>query len=161
VADLQIDVDAQLLVRDGAIERDLDVADFLDVPVRDAVVAVREAVEDLQSVVGTEATLLLIQTALAGVLNVRVAPVDQGNDAAIPVGNASTDVLDANPDRRELSVINDSDAVIYLVRGPVAALNQGVRLNPHGGSYTSNVYTGSLTAIHGGAGSKNLLVVES
>jgi len=73
--------------------------------------------------------------------------------------------LAANANRIYAMFINDSDTPIYLMLGAAAVANQGIRLNAAGGSYEmsaleGNLYVGAVNAIHGGAGNKNLLVLE-
>lgn len=84
------------------------------------------------------------------------------------VSTASIIALSANANRRYALFINDSDTVIYLKLGATAVANQGIRLN--GGGTASdryemtigagNLYTGAVHAIHGGSGTKILLVTE-
>ena len=81
-------------------------------------------------------------------------------------GNATTSstiCLKPNRNRSYALFINDSDTIIYLMKGKVAVLNRGIRLNAAGGSYeinSTNLYKGEIAAIHGGAGNKVLLVNE-
>jgi len=51
------------------------------------------------------------------------------------VGVASALILRENLRRKGLLLINDSPNVIYLSKILPAILNQGIRLNPNGGSY--------------------------
>ena len=80
--------------------------------------------------------------------------------------NGDTAVIAANPNRRYLLLVNDSDTVVYLrLQAGAAAVNSGVRLNASGGSYeltpASGIYTGAIRANHGGgAVNKALLVTE-
>ncbi len=77
------------------------------------------------------------------------------------IGVTSTPVVARREDRIELTLINDSDTPIYLrLAAAGAALNSGIRLNPNGGAYTTAHYYGPISAIHGGTGTKNLLVTE-
>jgi hypothetical protein len=86
--------------------------------------------------------------------------------AAAAVGDTSTKVLDANPRRVYAFYCNDSDTDIYLqLDGEAAAVGQGIRVPAQGGAYEmspayGNLVTGPLYAIHGGAGTKNLLITE-
>lgn len=73
-----------------------------------------------------------------------------GEAGGTAVGAASTEVLAANNGRVGLILVNDSDETIYVSFGEPAALNQGIRLNANGGSYTMDgalVYLGAVTAI--------------
>ncbi len=82
--------------------------------------------------------------------------------SAVPVNVSPTAVLAANTARISATIINDSDEVIYLALGPVAAVNAGIRLNPAGGAYeinANNPFNGQVTAICV-SGGKNLCVTE-
>ena len=92
-------------------------------------------------------------------------PVDDARSAtaastAVNVATSSTSVAAANAGRLQIDVVNDSDTVIYLKLGTGATANSGIRLNAHGGSWSSTRYTGAVTAIHAGSGSKVLTVSE-
>jgi len=71
-------------------------------------------------------------------------------------------VLAENLQRMGCIITNDSDEVIYLALGEAAVLNQGIRLNANGGSFTMDYNLLSLSAINAisTSGSKNLCVVE-
>lgn len=73
--------------------------------------------------------------------------------SAVTCGAASVTVAAANPDRAEITIQNDhATQIIYLNLGPEAAvLNEGIRLNAAGGSWTSQAYTGQITGIATGA----------
>lgn len=83
----------------------------------------------------------------------------------VTVGNTTTSVLAANTGRGFLSLVNDSDTVIYLKFGEAAVMNEGIRLNASGGSMVISQrdflpeFLGSINAI-ASAGSKNLCVFE-
>lgn len=80
------------------------------------------------------------------------------------IATTSTTALAANANRKYALFVNDSDTTIYLFLGTPAVVSQGIRLNARGGSYETmqihNLYTGIVTAIHGGTGTKTLLVTE-
>lgn len=78
---------------------------------------------------------------------------------AVPNG-ASTQIVAANAARAELTIVNDSDTVIYLALGVAAEASKGLRLNANGGSWTSTAYTGAVFAFHSGAAAKTLVFVE-
>lgn len=81
----------------------------------------------------------------------------------IAVANSDTPVLSANPDRKFALFVNDSNTDIYLSLGGTAVAGSGPRLNSGGGSYqidADNLYTGAVSGIHGGGGTKNLTVTE-
>lgn len=78
------------------------------------------------------------------------------------VGSSTTTVLAANPQRYGATFVNDSDEDIYLRLGATAVMNEGIRLNAAGGSFTIDAgfrYTGIVTAICS-SGSKKLVVTE-
>lgn len=72
---------------------------------------------------------------------------------AVSVAITDTPVVPLNTGRQEITIVNDSANVVYLklqtIVGqlPVAAANQGVRLNANGGSYTTGVFLGAINAI--------------
>jgi len=80
----------------------------------------------------------------------------------VTAGVATAEVVDADDNRNELIITNDSDTVIYLALGESAVLNKGIRLNALGGSFTTGgerVYLGAVNCICSVA-TKNLCVVE-
>lgn len=85
--------------------------------------------------------------------------------SVLTVTTASQTALAANANRKYASFQNDSDTAIYLKIGAAAVANEGIRINPNGGSYEmsaaiGNLATGTVYAIHGGTGTKNLLIAE-
>lgn len=76
------------------------------------------------------------------------------------VTTSSTTPIAANAARLEITLVNDSDTIIYIALGEAAVLNSGIRLNANGGSYTTGRYTGDVRAIHGSSGNKVLTWVE-
>jgi len=89
--------------------------------------------------------------------------IDTPGDTPINVTTTSALCLAAKANRVQALFVNDSDTTIYLRRGAGAAVNQGIRLNVNGGAYEmsqklGNLYRGPIYAIHGGAGTKRLLV---
>lgn len=81
---------------------------------------------------------------------------------SVAVGSTSTAVVAANPDRAELTIVNDSADPVYLrLAGTGAALNSGIRLNAGGGSYTTTAYRGAVSAIQADTlATRRLLVAE-
>ena len=75
------------------------------------------------------------------------------------VTTASTLVLAANTDRIAAIIVNDSDEEIYLSLSGTAVMNEGIRLNPYGGTLNETEYTGIISAICE-TGTKNLTVCE-
>jgi len=86
--------------------------------------------------------------------------------AAVAVATDSTDVLAANAGRCYALLINDSDTDIYVkLDGSDAAVNEGIVVKADGGYYEmsgafGNLTTAKITAIHGGSGTKRLLVTS-
>ena len=83
----------------------------------------------------------------------------------ITVTTASGAALAANNSRNYILLVNDSDMVMYIKVGATAVANQGIRLNPNGGSYEMaaefrNIQYDAINVIHGGSGDKTLLVTE-
>ena len=84
-------------------------------------------------------------------------------DKTCNVTTGSAIVLAPNRNRSYALLINDSDTIIYLMKGKTAVAHRGIRLNAEGGSYeisSVNLYKGEIAAIHAGAGNKVLLVNE-
>jgi len=83
----------------------------------------------------------------------------------VAVGVATGVVVPGNDRRKKLTFTNDSDSIIYLSKGPTAALNMGIRLNAAGGGFIDEIdaygylYRGAWSAISSGAG-KNLCVIS-
>lgn len=80
----------------------------------------------------------------------------------VTAGVATAEVVDADDNRHELIITNDSDTVIYLALGEAAVLNKGIRLNALGGEFHTSgvsVWQGTVNCITTIA-SKNLCVVE-
>lgn len=84
---------------------------------------------------------------------------------SITAGITSLLLVRSNPTRMRISIINDSDTIVYLTRGESARLNTGIRLNAHGGSLIDEpdtlgrLYTGPWSVISSAAG-KNICVSE-
>ena len=77
----------------------------------------------------------------------------------ITIGNEPTLVLEENPERIQVIVINVSDEVIYVTRGMDASVGTG-EIVKSGESYTfENAYTGVISAICE-SGGKDLKVFE-
>lgn len=84
-------------------------------------------------------------------------------ETPVAVTNVSQLVLAENPQRKYCILINDSNQNIYLRFGSHAALNEGIAVYAAGFAYEitkDNLWVGDIFAIHGGAGTKNLLIIE-
>lgn len=80
----------------------------------------------------------------------------------VSVGLVSTLVLGANPNRRFLFLVNDSDENIYVSLSGTAVMNEGILLTSGGGALTldiASMWLGSISAICA-SGTKNLTVSE-
>lgn len=95
-----------------------------------------------------------------------------GGPSAIPpsgrsvsVGTTSVSAAPDRPTRKKIAFTNDSDTVIYLVKGTLALINSSLRLNADGGALVDEpdtkgyFYTGPWAAISSAA-SKVLLISE-
>ena len=81
----------------------------------------------------------------------------------------TVEVKAANAKRKSLLLINYSDTLIWLALGATATVGEGIPLAPRvdadhpGGTNeitAENLYTGAITAIHGGSGNKAVVGVE-
>jgi hypothetical protein len=90
----------------------------------------------------------------------------KSQDSQDIVTNASMWVLPGNNQRTAVAFTNPSTSIIWLAKGSVATLNQGILLNAQGGSYTDTrnekgaMYTGVYSAIAVTAGSNILAAQE-
>ena len=119
---------------------------------------------------GSEPIIGAVKLAPGTTVDVASEPSGNGDyttptHSTLSVTTTSQIALVANPNRLYASFQNDSDTVIYIMEGVTAVANQGRRLNANGGSYEmskklGNLYVGTIYAIHGGTGSKVLLITE-
>lgn len=84
-------------------------------------------------------------------------PVDPSKSSiaslsGVSVAASSTQVVAANENRKEVVIVNDSDAVVYLGYGASAALNKGIRLNASGGALVEDRFKGAINAIAASSG---------
>ena len=103
------------------------------------------------------------RTMVAGNAGAAAVVTTPHTEASVAV--TTTPVLAAKVKRRYALFINDSDTVVYLAMGEAAVLNTGIRLNANGGSYemipsANNVIEDAVNGIHGGSGTKEVLVTE-
>ena len=77
----------------------------------------------------------------------------------ISIDSSTTPILDALADRLAVIIVNDSDEAIYISLGSSAVMNRGIRLNAHGGSFSTEMYQGEINGICA-SGSKNVTVTE-
>ena len=83
----------------------------------------------------------------AGTMIVKQAIIPTATNTKVSVGTGSTEITAAVPTRYSIDIVNDSDEVVYLGLEDAAVLNEGIRLNPNGGSYSSNTFTGAIYGI--------------
>ena len=83
----------------------------------------------------------------AGTMIVKQAIIPTATNTKASVGTGSTEITAAVPTRYSIDIVNDSDEVVYLGLEDAAVLNEGIRLNPNGGSYSSNTFTGAIYGI--------------
>ena len=95
----------------------------------------------------------------AGNMSTYNAKATDCHNIKVTVGLNTTELVDTFPGRFELTIVNDSDEVIYLGLGEDAVLNEGVRLNPNGGSFSTDQFIGAVDGICA-SGSKNVTVIE-
>jgi hypothetical protein len=68
------------------------------------------------------------------------------------VGTSSVTLIAANAVRKEAHIVNDhASNIVYLKYGATAVANQGIRLNPNGGTHKVTGYAGVVAAIASGA----------
>lgn len=93
------------------------------------------------------------------------APQVVVSHSVVNVAITSTQVVAANTSRGFLLIENDSDTSLYCKIGVAAVVNEGIRINSNGGSFemsrtNRNLDTRAVNCIHGGAGTKTMLVTE-
>jgi len=89
--------------------------------------------------------------------------MERASDHTTNVAVTSTLVIAVCKHRTAVWIVNDSDTIIYLALGVAAVVNQGIRLNAGGGSFTmskADLFKGDISAIHGGAGAKVLCAIQ-
>lgn len=57
-----------------------------------------------------------------------------------------TEVAASNRSRLSLTLVNDSENLIYVFKGGGAEVGKGIRLNANGGAIVIDDYTGQVTA---------------
>jgi hypothetical protein len=85
------------------------------------------------------------------------------NHLSVDIGTSSTPVLGARPGSRRMLILdNVSDTDIYVsLDGQSATLTRGIRISSNGSLLLDITLTGqSISAVHGGTGTKRLLVTE-
>ncbi len=104
---------------------------------------------------------LSISTAFAASGLPRVTYTHTDVDVAV----TSTATLAANTSRAWALVENDSDTAIYCKVGATAVVNEGIGIHPAGSYEISprlgNFTTAVINCIHGGTGTKVMLVIEA
>lgn len=111
--------------------------------------------------------LLAILLLLAFAFPARAADVTFSAQTSVNVA-ATTTAVSARDTRRILVLINMSDTAISCKFGQAAVVSEGIVLNPTGtaGQAGGSIFfdvavpTGALNCIHGGSGSKAVLITE-
>lgn len=122
------------------------------------------AVSNAQGFVGKLQHLALFGSALTaaqiqGLYTLGAA--SSSDSGGVNVYPYATTSISANASRLKITLINDSDTVIYVSLGGTASVGNGVRVEPNGGRWSSTIWKGAVSAIHGSwIGAKRLLVVE-
>lgn len=97
----------------------------------------------------------------SGTINTKTA-LTVSSPTSTSVGVASAQAVASNSSRKGLILTNTSTNTISLGIGATAVLNNGITLNPSGGTFVMDEYnftTGAINAIAGGA-SSNLTIQE-
>lgn len=80
--------------------------------------------------------------------------------------NGDTSIIVANPNRRYLLIVNNSDTTVFIrLADAPAIVNRGIPIAPNASSYeisipNGNLYRGVIRANHGGVGDKLVLLTE-
>ena len=79
----------------------------------------------------------------------RIFPIERATDTHAGVADASTIIVAANEHRADLKIVNDLDVVVYLARGNVAVVGDGIKLTPNGtfNLDTQDLFLGYIAAI--------------
>jgi len=95
----------------------------------------------------------------AGTLTTKQLPSASVINGKVSVLDSSTEICDASAIRLSYTIVNDSDTVIYLAIEDAAVLNEGIRLNPNGGSFSDDFATDKVFGICAVSG-KNVTVCQ-
>ena len=93
----------------------------------------------------------------------RIYPIPSHYTDHVTVLAVSTLVRAANVNRVTMDLVNDGDSVIYLSLENAAAIGDGMRINPNGGSYhlgTENLWLGAVYGITGDGQMCNMTINE-
>jgi len=106
-------------------------------------------------------TLRAVRTTAIGPGGWVVAPMH----ISVDVGATTTVIIAANPERKWLLLVNDSDTPIWVNLGAPAVAHEGIRINANGGNLELSaaqdcLYLGAVDGIHEAAGDKVCLVTE-
>lgn len=80
--------------------------------------------------------------------------------------NGDTPIITANPNRRYLLIVNNSDTTVFIrLADAPATVDRGIPIAPNASSYeisipNGNLYRGVIRANHGGVGNKLVLLTE-
>jgi len=84
---------------------------------------------------------------------------------AVNVTTKTTVIISANPSRKWLLLVNDSDTPIWVNLGAAAKIHEGIRINANGGSLELSsvhdcLYLDAVNGIHESTNNKVMLVTE-
>ena len=102
---------------------------------------------------------LYVEVASSAALTTKQFTSDNATNGKVSVLNSSTEICDASAVRLSYTIVNDSDTVIYLAIEDAAVLNEGIRLNPNGGSFSDEFATDKVFGICAVSG-KNVTVCQ-
>jgi len=79
------------------------------------------------------------------------------------IDSATTEILDANTNRKYVCIVNDSNEIVYLAFGADAVMNKGIRLNANGGAFEAVGTNLTQQTVNGICtnGTKNVTVQEA
>ena len=90
---------------------------------------------------------VLLCSSVFAIANDSVSNVVTSNVITLTTANVAYEVLSENQYRRKATIINDSDANIYINEGYSSpTTNFGIRLNANGGAYEINLSNPSFKA---------------
>ena len=93
----------------------------------------------------------------------RIYPIDSVDDYFGTVTGVTAIIVNANNNRKDLEIVNDSDSNVYLARGNDAVVGSGILIIANGGSYsmdTQNLFLGYIAAIADGQDELNVTISE-
>jgi hypothetical protein len=98
-------------------------------------------------------------------VDINVPPIVYQAPAFSTVGDSSTSIVGANPDRKYMVITNDSSVDMWIAVGSAAVVGSGIYLVAGGGSFEMNSSAGNVSlqevfAIHADAGQSHNITVQ-